>query len=532
MYKILLADDEGIVLESMQFIIEKDFPDMCQVETAKSGRRVIELAEQFRPDIAVMDIQMPGINGIDAMREIRATNPNVIFIVMSAYDKFDYAKEAIKLGVLEYIMKPMDRAKITAALKSAMNLVTKERQKRSRELIIKEKMETVSPIIESGLIYNILFHEHFTEDIENYKNILEIKEDYAFMMAVVCGDEQEGNHMTNAVGSSVRTQKYYQEIKSYIKQYYPGCVVGTFMANKIAVMMPCKKDLMDYNTRIEFIDKSRELVRVLRKKTDVSFRIGIGRTMEMSNMSESYAEALNALIYTTGSVAHADDLPIACDYESDYPIDLEKDLFKKVGEGDIEGAITCAKRFFDWMQESYADEIMNIRLKILEFALMAEHMAYENGGMTYKFTSRREYLTDVINMSEFSELKKWFVEKIADAAKNLVNKREEKSNNLIESAVEYIKENYSKNISLDDVSRIVNISPYYFSKLFKEETGEGFVEFLTGIRIRKAKELLAASQLSMKEICSEIGYSDPNYFSRIFKKNVGVSPTEYKEGLS
>ena len=91
MYKIMLADDEGIVIDSLKFIIQKEFGDDCEVEFAKTGRNVIELAETFRPDIAVMDIQMPGINGIDAMREIRKTNDKVVFIVMSAYDKFDYA---------------------------------------------------------------------------------------------------------------------------------------------------------------------------------------------------------------------------------------------------------------------------------------------------------------------------------------------------------------------------------------------------------------------------------------------------------
>ena len=83
---------------------------------------------------------------------------------------------------------------------------------------------------------------------------------------------------------------------------------------------------------------------------------------------------------------------------------------------------------------------------------------------------------------------------------------------------------------LDDVSRAVNISPYYFSKIFKENTGENFIEYLTNIRIDKAKELLGTTEYSMKEICSMVGYSDPNYFSRSFKKNVGVTPTEYKEG--
>ncbi len=168
-YKIMLADDEGIVIDSLKFIIEKEFGGQCSIEYAKTGRSVIELAENYRPDIAIMDIQMPGINGIEAMREIRQTNRNVIFIVMSAYDKFDYAKEAIKLGVLEYITKPMEKTRSLEALHRAMEQIDKERDKRSNDLLIREKLETVMPIIESGLVYNMLFQEHFAEDIENYK---------------------------------------------------------------------------------------------------------------------------------------------------------------------------------------------------------------------------------------------------------------------------------------------------------------------------------------------------------------------------
>lgn len=111
MYRIMLADDEGIVIDSLKFIINKEFGDECTIEFAKTGRNVIELAESFHPDIAIMDIQMPGINGIEAMREIRKTNDNLVFIVMSAYDKFDYAQEAMKLGAIEYLTKPMERTK-------------------------------------------------------------------------------------------------------------------------------------------------------------------------------------------------------------------------------------------------------------------------------------------------------------------------------------------------------------------------------------------------------------------------------------
>ena len=148
MYRIMLADDEGIVIDSLKFIIEKNFPGECEIQSAKTGRSVIELAETFRPDIAFMDIRMPGINGIEAMKEIKKNNSNIVFIVLSAYDKFDYAKEAINLGVLEYINKPFDKMRIVEVLKKAMSAVDAERKTRREELEIKEKFETVMPIIE------------------------------------------------------------------------------------------------------------------------------------------------------------------------------------------------------------------------------------------------------------------------------------------------------------------------------------------------------------------------------------------------
>ena len=533
MYKIMLADDEGIVIDSLKFIIEKEFGDSCVIEYAKTGRSVIELAENFRPDIAIMDIQMPGINGIDAMKEIRNSNGNVVFIVMSAYDKFDYAKEAIRLGVLEYITKPMERTRIIAALKTAMAQIDRERTKRKSELLIREKLETVVPIIESGLIYNMLLQEHFKEDIDSYKNLLGIRQNHAYMIAVVCGETQEGNHMTNAVGSSVRIRNHESEVREALKEKFSGCIVGSVMANKIAVMVPCEERSFTYNERIDLIEKSRELTRSLRKKTDVSFRIGIGSIRELPELRDSYREALDALVRTTGSVAHADDLTMHCEYEEDYPVDLEKKLFREVERGELNNATDSAKRFFDWMSENNPDSLMDIRLKTLEFVLFAEHIAYEKGGMTYIFNTRKDYLPTIMGMTDFSSLKEWFVHKIQEACRNVLCSGTEKEMNLIGIAKEYIHQNYSKDISLDDVSRSINISPYYFSKIFKEETGEGFVEYLTRIRMERAKELLTTTEYSMKQICSMVGYADPNYFSRSFKKNVGVTPTEYKqEGMA
>ncbi len=532
MYRILLADDEGIVLNSLTFIIEKNFSGKYELETAKTGLGAIEVAEHFRPDIIFMDIQMPGINGIDAMREIRKLSPNIIFIVLTAYDRFDYAKEAIGLGVLDYLNKPVNQKVVVEVIGKAMEAIDERRRRRKDALQIKERMETVMPIIENGFIYSILFQERFEEDIENYKNLLGITAPYGYMLAVVFGDMQQGNHMTNAVGTSVKAQMdHYSKVREILKESFSEAVVGNVTANKIPVFMPADGLKMDYNKRIEMIEKSRMAVRSMNKATRLSFRIGIGGVGKLKDTLFSYDGALKALYSTKGSVAHVDDLPITVEYEENYPVDIEEAIFEKLRDGKMEECIAEADKFFDWMASQYGDDEMSIKLKVLEFVMNGESIMYRNGGYLYRFDSRKNYLQEIFDTKGYELLKKWFMDKMREAAAAMVKSGEDHANDLIRKAQEYIDNHFQKDMSLDDISRELNISPYYFSRLFKEETGENFVEYVTGRRIERAKHLLKNPDKSIKEICAEVGYSDPNYFSRIFKKYQGVSPTEYKENV-
>ena len=220
---------------------------------------------------------------------------------------------------------------------------------------IREKLETVIPVLESGLIYEILLHEHFTEDIESYRNMLGITQNYAYMMTVVYGDAQEGNHMTNAIGSSVKMQEYYQGVRAELKERFHA-IVGSVMANKIAVLVPYEKPVMEYAERSLLIEKAREFVRDMRKRYSISFRVGISKVNELDKLSNAYNEAINSLIITAGSVAHADDLPIGCGYEEDYPLHIEKQLFEELEKGNLNHTIDSAKNFlkevFEAMEEA------------------------------------------------------------------------------------------------------------------------------------------------------------------------------------
>lgn len=530
MYKIMLADDEGIVIDSLKFIIDKNFSRICMIESATTGRSVIELAEKFKPDIAFMDIQMPGINGIEAMKEIKKSNNSVIFIVMTAYDKFNYAKEAINLGVLEYLTKPVNHMVIVKAIQRAMDIIDLERNKRSNDLLIREKLEIVIPIIESDFIYSILSGEDFSSNADNFKNLLSIHEEYGMIMVLEFGDSLVEGNLTNPVGVSVKAPSFYPVIRESLKEDL-GCVVGPIMLNKVVVFIPTEKSQFEYDDRTNLIEKSRKIIRDLSRRIDVQFKIGIGSVTPINKLGDSYMEAINAARSSRGRVAHVKDIAIGCDYADDYPIQTEKALFDLIEKGSMEGAKTEANLFFDWMIDKYPDCEMDIKLKVLEFILFAEQKAFLCGGMTYYFQYRKDYLPTIIKFDNYAKLRTWFLDKITDACRTITTKEEKQVDGVIAKAKIFIEENYKKDISLEDVSRTVDISSYYFSKLFKEETGENFIEYLTSIRIENAKKLLQNKDISIKNVCVDTGYSDPNYFSRIFKKLVGVTPTEYRERM-
>lgn len=524
----MLADDESIVIDSLSYMIEKNFGQTCEIKAAKSGRKVIELAEEFQPDIAFMDIQMPGINGIEAMKEIRKRNEKIIFIVMTAYDRFSFAQESINLGVMEYLTKPSNKEKVISTLERAMELVNDMKKKRMEDLEMKEKLGTIIPVLESNLVYSILFQTNDFSNRRNLKQLLNIQKDYGYIMVLEFGERKENGQMSNPIGSSVKATQFYTQFREIIQEFFQG-VIGPIMGNRMIIVVFREEAAVSLEERSKMIETSRDLIRKMKKRTDIQFKIGIGSCTNFEGLRESFEEAVEVLRINSEKVGHVQDLPIGCQYEEDYPIHLEKELFDAVKKGDVGRVRLKAEHFFNWMEGKYQEDLENIKLKVLEFVLYAEHLSYESGGRVYHFQDRFGYLDRVQKMASYQEILSWFVEKITDACMSLNRKKEDQSNAIIKKAKEYINQRFMKDISLDEVSREVDISSYYFSKLFKGETGENFIEYLTRIRMDKARELLQSKEFSIKQICVLVGYSDPNYFSRIFKKSIGITPTEYRE---
>lgn len=530
MYRILIADDEGIMLQSLQEIITKEFGNSVEIATAKNGRSAIEQAESFHPDIVFMDIQMPGINGIQAIREIRTFNSSALFYVISAYDKFDYAQDAIALGVEKYLMKPISRSTVIDTIGAAIRKVDGIREKRSDQLKIQEKLQTIIPVVETGFVSNMLLSERIPEDDE-YRQLLEITQRFAFVAALEFGADDGNGKPASTVKSRLQAQEAYTQIREIIKDAAP-CIVGPVMSNRIIVVFPTDLDHLDYEQRIQAIETARGVLTTLEEKTGLKYRAGIGRTCPFADMRTSYQEASMALQNSLARVSHVDDLGKNGLYEDDYPIDVEKEMIARLEKGDVDGMRSCGTRFFGWMVRKDPDDLNSMRLKCLELVMRAETAAFNNGSVNYAYSYRKDYLTQIGALTDASRIQEWFLDKMTDAASDIRDSSEQQSESIVERARKYIQSNYTMDISLDDVSREVNVSPYYFSKLFKEEVGENFIDYLTGLRIGHAKEALKDLSLSVKEIAVMSGYADPNYFSRIFKKQTGMTPREYRESTA
>ena len=148
MIKLLIVDDEYIVIESVKFIIENHVKDVEVVGTANTGREAIEKALYLKPDVIFMDIRMPGINGIDAIRQIKNSINEVFFVIVTAYEYFNYAKEAVNLGVYEYLLKPINKNKVIETLNNIQEIIISRRQAVQREMFLKEKINKILPLME------------------------------------------------------------------------------------------------------------------------------------------------------------------------------------------------------------------------------------------------------------------------------------------------------------------------------------------------------------------------------------------------
>lgn len=519
MYKIMIVDDEWLVQEGIKVTLENNFSNIEIVGMASTGREAIEMQAEKYPDIILMDIKMPGINGIEAIQSISKRFDQTKFVIISAYEQFEYAQQAVELGVVDYILKPINKDKLVGAVQKCMDAIESQRIQRHNIIRSKEKLEQMMPVLEKGFIYSLLLNSNFKQELKKYKDLFEIKKEHGFAFVLEVVEEDE--NITN----DIRSDYLYPKIQSGIK-YKCKCVVGPMIINKITVVVIVDEESYEYDSRLKAIKICDNIQESLR---DVQLKIGIGSTTTIDNIQYSLEEATYALNkVNTEKALHYND--ITEDKNSLYTHGIikaqEVELLKYVENGQLTKIQETYAQLMDQVKHLAVAEV-DVKNIIIELMVMVTSLCYRHQ-LNESEANYASYLSEIKQMDALNELENWTLRRMLYVSEIIESKRNSHVSNIILRAKTYIDENYEHDIGLNDVSKEVAISPQYFSTVFKEELGVNFVEYLRNKRVAVAKELLRSKKYSVKEICYKIGYNDPNYFSRLFKKLVGVSPTEFK----
>ncbi|WP_166239735.1 response regulator [Paenibacillus turpanensis] len=520
MYRILIADDEALEREGLELMISRLMPNQFQFFHAENGRRAIQFTEEHRPDIVFMDIKMPGIQGLEAIKEINARYPNTKMILVTAYDYFNYAQEAVALGVKDYILKPAKKEQIVECLQKLLAELEQENRRRGEELELKEKLSQLLPLVENELAIMLMLDFVQEIDLKYLAEMLDAKWDkgYAMVLSIHRG---KGDTDQGALSHEVKKQ-VHEAVKSFMKPRLP-CIVSPMIGSQIALFLPLEQDGFGYSQRVESLEWGRKLRQWLEKQLELSIAVGIGTVQPgMEGLRQSYHEAVmvssdpSAIV----NVRHYDDIQQGPRQAGISPDD-EKTLREAMQRLDEDEARAKFSAMFEKLAASTAGsfEVCSSEMTVL-FLSLARYFAQQGIPV--------DAAVSFTETQHLDQLRQQTEHRLAYMLSVIREERERRNGNVIDRAIRFIHDRYKEELSMEEAAEHVNLSPYYFSKMFKTQIGATFIDYLTDLRITEAKRLIAQQELSLKEICYEVGYRDPNYFSRVFKKVTGVTPSEYR----
>ena len=517
MYRLLIADDEQITRKAIRMLVDKYVPEITEIFEADSGRAAIELAANVHPDLICMDIKMPGIDGLEAARSICTTAPNTS-VIISAYDEFSFAKDALSLGINHYLLKPISKTEFLAAVQDILEKKGLQKKRADSHYQLKEQVYKVQRELDRQITYSLMIGD--MDRLEDYRYFETIGGTYGGFSVVI--DFQKSPTEEDTV--KVYCGRNFHRIQKVLDRPEKGIAFNS-LGTRIVIFLYNYTQTQDHDAWVN--SQLHWITALLQESGEVNAAVGYGPYEEqMERLSLSYCAAARAAIQggKTKGILLCPPLKRFSDYK--YPMKLESEIFRAIALEDRETAIEIFSRLLSYVV-AYSDGNQEfIYQQIFIFSIGLARFCVEKG---IEDTSNLglEYMYDTIAIHN------WCISNIDRCLKNLRDMKEDYSDDLIGEAIAFIEENYSSVISLSDISGKVNLSSFYFTKLFKAKTGMTFVEYLTNYRMKVAKKLLEENmEMKIQDVGEHVGYTDYKYFCKCFRKQTGVTPASYRSQLS
>lgn len=496
--RILVVEDEIRIRKGMANLIE-NCTGHTVVGEAKNGREGMEMALTYQPDLIITDIRMPEMDGLEMLRRLQEKGGSWRFVILSGYSEFEYAKQAIRYGVDDYLVKPL-------APEDVMRLLDSVEEKRKEEL--RRTQEKPEKKLRNWLI------ENETVDYAELESVCEIKADNTFRLfcayvGTIAAEERDWcMQVFDRLSERFPEQKMYYFFTESTREFI------CFMEEK----------------NIEAIEAELRQ-KLLKKSLYACDWVWTTAVVEgLQNLKQQY-EALRTL-YLYGLVLGNKVLLTEARIQSFvpkqhfYPKNIEKELQKAFYKEDKEAFLDACGAFAEELR-GVCSKPVQIKEEYMQAVNFLMNLAQENNRRLYEQMQNLNTIKRIGTAVTRQELEVVFREVIHIFTSNM-NRQQDISNYTIKRAIDYIRNHYQEAISLEGVAAGLDITPEYLSTLFNREVGQNFTVFLKKFRISHAKRLLKGTDKKIYEIAAEVGYGDPKYFNRVFKEEEGISPGDYR----
>lgn len=534
--KVFLVEDEMVIRRGIKNSIDWEKEGYIFCGEASDGELAYPMIIKEKPDILITDIRMPFMDGLELCKLVKKELPNIKILILSGYDEFDYAKEAIRLGVTEYLLKPISSGKLLEALNGVSESI--RREKEDKDLVrkymeeMRENTEHEKQKFFEQMIAGNLSMADALETGKKYEMNLSAGMYNLLLFRFTLG--KENRKSGELLGEAEYAIEKLTERLEYVFEFQRGVEGWAFL------LMADNEEQMSERVK----ELSKDLEEIMKNYSTIAYFGGIGQPVaRLRELEESFRETERALAarftMELNRIISVEDIRMA--QNVDTLDDIEITSF-----GEIEKTRTMLEKFLNNGAEDEIDEFVDVYInelpeENLKSVLMRQYIIMDayivmmsfcekiegiEGEMQAQSEELKNSMKTIQTLEEIKNYIRMLLKKIIGVRDTISGRR---YSDIIEIAKDQIRKTYmSDEISLNTIAAEVGMSPSYFSSIFSKEMGKTFVEYLTEIRMDRAKELLMCSSMKTSEIGYEVGYKDPHYFSYIFKKTQNCTPKEFR----
>lgn len=535
--RLLIAEDELWLRKRLVSTIDWSSYGISEVYEAEDGGEALEIALKEKPDIVITDIRMPELSGIDLMKKL---NENSIFskmIVVSGYDDFEYAQGALRMGAINYLLKPVDEEELLDSVKRCVEELKKEKNKET----VFDKQSAASEMLMEHIYEDLIFEtsEKRTEELLQKLSRKEIG--FPFQSAAVV-NMQVREH-TFFVNDKVKSDMWsvYQWLRRNLQEDCYECQYLYMRGSQIVLLLFGDDPEAKFMERVE--NWVQLILEALQKELNISLFMaagdvtddfsGIHRSYEMAQKKIKEKRAEEKRILALRNQETEQELNTRFDdVYGEYDFKL---LIKEIRNGDSEKAQTELQAILQSSSRRLQSaDMMKLQLFYMNFinriagACLPECEAYADELAMQCMTVMREliYIGSDTIVTEMWDCLRKFVEKLVEVYQENNGKRKHW---MIDQVLQYVEENYNTALSTRDIAGRFFMNTSYFSKLFHEQMGCIFSNYLINVRVEKAKMMLTQTNMKLYDIAEAVGYTNVQYFSTIFKEKEGLTPSAFRQ---